>query len=164
MKVLYLVRHGKSSWSHPESPDDQRPLVHKGEISIKNLAEEILSKGKKIDLIISSHAIRALESAKIIAAILKYPDKEIKIDKTIYTSDADSLFDPLFELPESTDSVMLVGHNPAMTYFANKLLNENIEHMPTSAMICIGFEINDWHDIIKTKGKELFRIFSKSND
>ena len=172
MKTLFLVRHGKSSWSHSELPDEKRPLVVKGENNIKYVAEKLLSKspdtnkGKpfSIDLIITSHALRALESAKIIAAVLKYPDENIKVDKTIYTSNPESLYDPLFELDNKLNTVMLVGHNPTITYFANKLLNANLDHLPTSALLCISLPIDNWHDVIKTTGKEIFRIIPKSAD
>ena len=164
MKTLFLLRHGKSSWSHSDTPDEQRPLVVKGEVNTKYVAEKLQAKGKKIDLIISSHAVRALESAKIIAAVVKYPDKEIKIDRSIYTANAETLYDPLFELNEKINSVMLVGHNPTMTYFANKILNANMDHLPTSALLCLELPIDNWHDVIKTTGKEIFRIFPKSTD
>ena len=159
MKTLFLVRHGKSSWRHHELKDEERPLLVKGEKKTKIVAEKLLKKNVEIDLIICSHAIRATETAKIIAAVLKYPGSKIKIEKSIYNADADALYHPLFDLSEDINSVMLVGHNPGMTYFANKLLNSNIDNVPTSGLIAVSFNIDNWHDVINAKAKELFKIF-----
>jgi phosphohistidine phosphatase len=162
MKTLFLVRHGKSSWSHTDMADVDRPLLVKGENKSKTVAEKLIRKGVDVDLIICSHALRAHETAKIIAAVLKYPESKIRIEKGIYTADADALYHPLFDLPDDIDSVMLVGHNPSMTYFANKLLKENMDNVPTSGLIAVSLNIKTWHDVLKAKGKELFKIFPKT--
>lgn len=161
MKTLYLVRHGKSSWNHKDLTDEQRPLLVKGENNTKSLSDNIHKKNIKLDLIISSHAVRAYETAKIIAASLKYPEKEIKTDRQVYFADGEGLFNPLYDLPNEINSVMLVGHNPAITNFANQFIEDKIDSMPTSAAICISLKIDNWHDIIKAKGKEVFRLFDK---
>jgi phosphohistidine phosphatase len=161
MKTLYLVRHAKSSWSHPELPDEQRPLLVKGENNTKLLTDFLNSKGITIDLIISSHALRAFETAKIIAAGLKYPDEKIKIDRQIYFADTSGLYDPFYDLSDDLESVMLIGHNPSMTYFANNFIEKKIDYMPTSGLICVSLSITKWNDIIRPKGKELFRYFPK---
>ena len=164
MKTLFLARHGKSSWSHPELPDEKRPLLVKGENNTKFIAEQLLSKVVKVDLIISSPVVRALETAKIIALILKYPEENIKTDNIIYSADANGLFDPLFDLSDSIESVMIIGHNPAMTYFVNNFIEKKVDNLPTSGVICVSLKIDKWQDIIKPNGKELFRIFPKAEE
>jgi phosphohistidine phosphatase len=161
MKTIYLVRHAKSSWSHPELSDEQRPLLVKGENNTKLLTDYLNSKEITIDLIISSHAIRAFETARIIAAGLKYPDKNIKIDRQIYYADTDGLYDTFYDLPEKIESVMMIGHNPSITYFVNKFIEQKIDNMPTSGLICISLSITKWNNIIKPQSKELFRFFPK---
>jgi phosphohistidine phosphatase len=160
MKTIYLVRHGKSSWTHKDVSDDQRPLLVKGENNTKNVAEYFVKHKLAVDVIISSHAIRAYETAKIIAAVIKYPEKEIKIDNQIYFSDGEGYFDVFYELSNDINSVMLVGHNPSITNFANHFIENKIENIPTSAVVCISFnKMKDWHDIIKPRGQEVFRLF-----
>lgn len=162
MKILYLVRHGKSSWEHKDLTDEERPLLVKGENNTKIISEYFQKKNISVDLIITSHAVRAYETARIIAAAIKYPEKDIKVDRQVYFADGEGLFNPLFELPKSVISVMLVGHNPAITNFANQFIEKKIDSMPTSSVICISLNINDWHNIIMAKGKEMFRLFKKT--
>ncbi len=158
MKTLYLIRHGKSSWNNKDLPDEKRPLLVKGENNTKIISDYFQTNNITVDLIITSHAIRAFETAKIIAAAIKYPENDIKTDRQVYFADGEGLFDPLYDLPDNINSVILVGHNPAITNFANHFIENKIDNMPTSGVLCISFNIDNWQDIIKKKGKELFRL------
>ncbi len=79
MKTLYIVRHAKSSWDHPGLGDDQRPLLEKGKKRTKYVVDYFLENNINPDLIISSHAVRAFETAKIIATSLDYPENKINL-------------------------------------------------------------------------------------
>jgi phosphohistidine phosphatase len=64
MKILYLLRHAKSSWSNPELTDFQRPLNKQGKKDAPMMGKILANKGVKIDLLISSPAERAKKTAK----------------------------------------------------------------------------------------------------
>ena len=76
MKTLYIIRHGKSSWEF-NVPDDERPLIKKGIKRTHKIADFLVEKETKADLLISSHANRALSTAKIIAGVLDYAEEDI---------------------------------------------------------------------------------------
>lgn len=158
MKTLYIVRHAKSSWDYPELPDYERPLLEKGKKRTKLVAGYLEENNIWIDRIISSHAVRAFETAKIIAAEISYPEDEIRIFEDIYFGDVDKLFDHLFKLPEEIQSVMLVGHNPTFTYFANSFLKKEIEWLPTSGIVCIEFKTDKWEKLHNAKKTVKFVI------
>jgi len=132
MKTLYIVRHAKSSWKYPELPDDERPLLEKGKKRTKRVIDYLLEKKVKVDYIISSHAVRAYDTAKILAHALNYKTDEIKVDHEIYYADSDKLFNQFYDLPDRYDSIMIVGHNPAFTNFSNCFAVPNIDWLPTS--------------------------------
>ena len=73
MKTLYLVRHAKSSWEEPGVSDADRPLIPKGLKKTQLIVDFLLKRETKIDLMISSPAVRAYETAKLVAAGLDYP-------------------------------------------------------------------------------------------
>ena len=75
MKTLYLVRHAKSSWKHPELSDFERPLNKRGKNDAPFMGKLLFKKGINPELLISSPAKRASSTAKIIASELNY-DKE----------------------------------------------------------------------------------------
>ena len=67
MKLLYLVRHAKSSWRDDNLSDAERPLNKRGERDAPFMADLLQRKGINPDLMVSSPALRALSTAKIFA-------------------------------------------------------------------------------------------------
>ncbi len=158
MKTLYIVRHAKSSWDHPELADHERPILTKGENRTKLISDYLVEKNHTVDLIISSHAIRARQTASIIADALNYPEKNIQISPNIYHGGIDNLSNQLYELPDTINSVMLFGHNPTFTSFANYFLHKKIDWLPTSAIVCIEFDTDRWENFINAQKKVKFVI------
>lgn len=161
MKTIYIVRHAKSSWNQVDLPDEKRPLLEKGKKRTKKVIDYFQKHEIKVDYIISSHAARALETAKILAHGLKYPQDQIKIDSQIYFADGDGIFNQFYDLPDRFDSVMIIGHNPALTDFVNHFLKEPIENLPTSGVVCFSFETSQWDKIPLAKRKTNFMLFPK---
>lgn len=62
---VYLIRHGIAAERGTYLNDDERPLVEKGRIKTKQVAEKLLAIDLKFDLILTSPLIRAHETAKI---------------------------------------------------------------------------------------------------
>jgi phosphohistidine phosphatase len=161
MKTVYIVRHAKSSWENPLLPDDQRPLLEKGKKRTKKIIDFLLRQDVSVDLMISSHAVRALETAKILAHALRYPKENIRIDSRIYSTDGNGLFDEFNDLPEKSSSVMIIGHNPALTDFVNSFLDAKIDHLPTSGVFSITFRTERWEEVSNSEFTINFLIFPK---
>lgn len=158
MKSLYIVRHAKSSWDHPGLEDYQRPLLEKGKKRTKYIVDYLLQNKTHVDLILSSHAKRALETAKIIASAIGYAEDKIMISKNIYHGDVDNLFNHFYDLSDDVRSLMMVGHNPTFTYFANYFMNKPIDNLPTSGVVCIEFQTDTWSDFLEVPRKTRFVI------
>jgi phosphohistidine phosphatase len=161
MKTLYIVRHAKSSWDFPDLPDVERPVIEEGIFKTKKIAIELKKRNVSVDLIISSHTKRALETAKMIATGIYFPVEKIEVSKDIYEVGMDDVFDMIFEVNNDVQSLMIVGHNPTFTQIANYFLQEEIDIIPTSGVISIDFETNNWADIKKAKHKINFILFPK---
>lgn len=164
MKTLYLVRHAKSSWEDLTIEDYERPLISKGTQRAKKVAEHLRGKGVKPDLIISSHAVRAYETARIFAGKLGFPEKEILIDEDLYFSGAEAMENIMYGLDDKLKSVILVGHNPDMTRFANIFLREGekIDYLPTSGVVSVLFHTKEWQKIMLAKREIPFIIIPKT--
>lgn len=161
MKTVYIVRHAKSSWDFPHLSDHERPLLEKGKKRTRLINDFLIKNKISADLIVSSHAVRAHETAKIIARAIDYPQDAIRIDRMIYHSNADRLIDQFYDLSNDFESVMLVGHNPTLTNFANHYLEEKIEWLPTSGVVCIEFDTDKWEDISMAKYRTIFTVYPK---
>jgi len=151
MKTLYLVRHAKASLDNPLERDLDRPLIESGIKRTRQVIEYLHKKQASVDLILSSPAVRAFETASYIAHALHYPTENIKIERTIYTGDTDKIADLFYDLSKKIGSLMIVGHNPSITNFANLLLPEPIDYLPTSGLVCLQFEAKTWDEIWQAK-------------
>lgn len=148
MKVLILARHAKSTWQNAEMTDFERPLNEKG---MKNavlmgakLNEELADKKPYI---ISSGACRALTTATIYAEAMGIPQEEIIQDKKIYHLGSRYMGELIEAQSKSIDTLMLVGHNPDISSFASFATGKYFENIPTSGIVYIKYDIEDWADI-----------------
>ncbi len=155
MKTLYLVRHAKASWEDNVS-DWQRPLLQEGVERAGKIAGILHAKKVKPDLIITSHAFRALNTAIIFSLGLGYPVKKIFISESVYAKKPSEILNMLAKQEDIYDSIMLFGHNPAIADMYNTLTNNLLISFSTSATACIEFAGDKWADIQKAKGKSRF--------
>lgn len=163
MKTLYLVRHAKSSWKEIDLSDKERPLNKRGKQDAPVIGKLLKKMKVKSDLIISSPAVRAFTTAKLIAKEIEYPKFKIKLLDNIYMADSAELSVEMSKADDKCESIMLFGHNPGITDFLNTLCKESIDNMPTCSVACIQFEINSWSEIKNKKGKLIFFEYPKKH-
>lgn len=156
MKSLYLVRHAKSSWKDTLLEDVKRPLKQRGKKNAAQLGEMLKKKREIPDLIISSPAKRALDTAKIIAKELKYPVKKIRKDERLYMAGEEEFIDVIGEVKKSVDRLMIVSHNFGITIFANRVSETELINIPTAGIVRTDFEMKKWEEIKRTAGKLVF--------
>jgi phosphohistidine phosphatase len=113
VKVLYLLRHAKSSWDVPALDDHDRPLAPRGMKAARVVASEIARQRISVDLVLCSSAARARQTLEAVRPALAGP-LDIRIGLEIYTAGAGDLLGHLGDLDEATRTVLVVGHNPAL--------------------------------------------------
>jgi phosphohistidine phosphatase len=150
MKTLFLVRHAKSSRDDTAMPDRDRPLNDRGSRDAPKMGERLAKRDVKPDLILSSPARRALDTAEIIAKKLDYKRKDIVVDDRLYAVTADDLLAFIRELGDKLERVMVFGHNPELTELAHRL-SSKITHMPTCAVAEFTFDSKSWSNVGKDK-------------
>jgi len=161
MKKLYLVRHAKSSWEEPGVSDIERPLLDKGIYKTQKIIHYLNERAIKIDLMISSPAVRAFQTAILIAHGIGYPEDKIRVERKIYDGYYDRILDLIYETPDEINSLMLFGHNPTITHLANLFLHPGIELLPTTGTVCISFDTEKWQSIPSVEPVSEFIIFPK---
>jgi phosphohistidine phosphatase len=161
MKTLYLFRHAKSSWEDSRLADEERPLTPKGITKTLRVSGFLKDRGIQPGLIISSHAVRAFETAVLVAASLGYPKENIKVDRKIYDGYHDRILDVIYSTPDDIGSLMIFGHNPTITQIANLFLDPGIEAMDPSAVVGISFDTDRWDLIPDCAAKMEFFVYPK---
>ena len=144
MKTLTIVRHAKSSWDHPGLNDRERPLNKRGEHDAPLMGQRVLEHGIRPSLIISSPATRAWATARIIAAAISYPLEFLQREKALYHASVDTLLNVIVAQDTGFNSLMIVGHNPGLTDFANYLSPGLTNNLPTAGVVSVEFDRDDW--------------------
>ncbi len=161
MKTLYLVRHAKSSWDDQNLDDFDRPLNERGMIDAPKMGKRLKEKEVLPQMIFSSSAVRALSTARIIAHSIGFPEGHIHQDRTLYHAEEKRLLKYLRHCQHNYDSIMIVGHNPGLTIFANELMDKSIDNIPTTGVVALEFVIHSWKDIKEGTGELKFFDFPK---
>ena len=160
MKTLFLVRHAKSSRDDPSLPDRDRPLDDRGKQDGPKMGKRLAKRDVKPDLLLSSPALRALTTARLIAEEIGYKLKDIVVDDRLYASDVDDLLAVIRALDRNFNRVMLFGHNPEFTDLAQRLSSEIIE-MPTCAIVEFNFDTKAWSDVGERKPAKVILDYPK---
>lgn len=162
MKTLFLVRHSKAVTRKANLPDFQRTLVKAGEKKSMSMAKKLKREGVTPDLMISSTANRALETAHLFARNLNYPPHEIMVKDALYNEmSPEALLYVVRQVDDRYNSIMLFGHNPAFTDFASHLVRGFDQDIPKTGIVGIQFQRNSWKTVSKGSGKVEFFEYPK---
>jgi phosphohistidine phosphatase len=146
MKELLLIRHGEASPFLVQGKDHTRPLTDRGRMEVGNQARSF-SADEPFDLVLSSDAVRTLETSREFMDILELPDNKLIIEPAIYAAESLGLLRILTGIPEKARRVALVGHNPGISLLLNGLSGEANLHCPTAAFALLAVDADSWSEI-----------------
>ena len=161
MKKLFLLRHAKSSWNHPELDDFERPLNQRGRRDIPVMAGIIRKRKIVPDLVLSSPASRAAFTARTMAQILRFPEDSFQYHNSIYEASASTLANIVRKIDSNIDNLLLVGHNPGLTLLANFLADKQVDNIPTCGLYGMELDISEWQEIVENSGRFLMFEYPK---
>ena len=146
MKTLLVLRHAKSSWEEPGIDDHDRPLNQRGRRDAPRMGNFIRKQRLSPDILISSDAVRARQTAEAVADAARY-DGEIVLTRRLYLAGPAEIVAVLRTVPDTNaGTVMIVGHNPGLEEIAAQLTGEPQE-LPTAALAQISLPIDRWRDV-----------------
>jgi phosphohistidine phosphatase len=146
MKNLILIRHAKAS-AEPHFLDVDRPINQRGVVDVSKVASDFLISCPEKFVVYCSNATRAKETAIIFCDKLLYPVENINFCKELYTFDENDLEVFIKKIPNDVDNIILFGHNMALTNFVNKFGNISIDNVPTTGLIWIQYNTNNWNQL-----------------
>jgi phosphohistidine phosphatase len=121
---LYLVRHAIAADRGSEWPDDtQRPLTKRGVARMRRSVEGLRALGVQVDLILTSPLVRAMQTARILAAGLR-PKPALERLDALGPGIAPSDVAAALTRHDTKDAgtIALVGHEPGLGLLAAWLL------------------------------------------
>ena len=144
-----LLRHAKSSWSDPGLADLDRPLAPRGERAARRIAEHLSRSEIRPSLVLCSPARRARQTLEAIEPSLGGTSL-VELASELYAASAEALLERLRAVPDSADSVLLIGHNPGLEQLALALAERGAdlprlrEKFPTGALATIVVGGESW--------------------
>ena len=162
-RFLTLVRHAKSSWKDPLLDDFDRPLNKRGRQNAPSMGRRLAAAGYRPDLIISSPARRARETAQLIAEELAVAEEApILYEPGIYGANETELLGIIRNFDDSCYEVALVGHNPGLTELASLLAACRIENIVTCGVVRLELDLPAWRQARAQCGRMLFYDYPKN--
>jgi phosphohistidine phosphatase len=152
MKTLLLLRHAKSSWKTPGLEDIDRPLNKRGQRQAPEVGKQIVSLDLLPDVILSSPARRARETALLVAKTCGYGG-DVEIKPAFYPGAIPDYVQVLSELPDCILRVLIVAHNPGLEDL-QAMLTRRVEPLSTAALAQVDCPIEYWWQFDEdTRGK-----------
>ncbi|MBC8172970.1 MAG: histidine phosphatase family protein [Chitinophagales bacterium] len=156
MKTLYIIRHAKSSWEYDELHDLERPLTERGVRDAGVMGDFLHKKDIHPGIVISSPALRALTTARIICDAVGYDKNKIELHADLYFKEIPEIVKVIKDKGMHHNVVFIFGHNPTFSNLAHAFTKTFTEMMPTCSIVAIDFDVDSWQLAELTKGQLKF--------
>ncbi len=158
MKRIVNVRHAKAvPYGYDE--DYSRDLTERGENDAGKISQHLKEQGIIPDLMVSSPATRAWQTAMIFAGNLDYPDDKVLSERKLYMHYTTGEYVGFVKsLPDSASTVFIFSHNPGIEYYTQRIARNFDGDMPTCSTVGIDFEVDSWKDIESRSGNVAFHL------
>lgn len=152
-RMLYLARHAKAYDAERDQRDYERQLQPEGMKDASRMGKKLSQRQFSPDIILSSGAPRALDTARLFAEQLDHYDyTRIRVDDEIYEASTRTLLQVINKLEPQWQTAMIVGHNPSLSYLAEYLTKHDIGNMEKCAIVQIQFDLDTWAQVSEGKG------------
>lgn len=142
MKTLLLLRHAKSSWKDASLADHARPLNKRGQRNAPQMGVWLRAKDCLPDYIVSSTAVRARDTAFLMAEAAQYVGPCLLLPQ-LYHATPEAILSVVQALPPEAQRVLLVGHNPGLEEFAARLTQQSVQ-LPTATLANLTLAVTTW--------------------
>ncbi len=155
MLKLAILRHAKSSWAEPAQADFDRPLAPRGLQAAPLMGRHMLEIGLRPDVVLCSPAARTKATAALVLAAFGLQQPRVVFDAMIYEATADNLFARLQGVPDSVETVLLIGHNPGLQDLVLGLAERPLPKayadlevkLPTAALVLLQIPVGTWSSL-----------------
>ena len=151
---LYLLRHARTLEKEVSQTDQERELATVGLQNSTRMGIYMAQNKFLFNYIVSSPAVRAVQTAHLVAEQIKYDTEKIFLNEEIYEASVRTLLNVINNFKDEWKSVLLVGHNPSVTYLAEYITGAEIGHVTTCGLLHMVIRGNKW-SAVGEKSSEL---------
>ena len=157
MKTILLIRHGEAEYKSANG-DFDRELTNNGKKQIEKTANCIKAIQIRPQIIICSPATRTEETIRIICDKLGMNEKEVNYNSDLYYKGMDAYIDQVVSTNDDFDSLLMVGHNPAISQLANYFCSNSFEGLTTGAVVGFTVDVEQWEKLFSCDSSKIAQI------
>jgi len=161
MKTLILMRHAKSTWDSNIKDDRDRSLSKRGRKAVPEMGDKLRSKDIIPDVILCSIAVRARQTADLLAEKMEYRG-DIYFLNSLYMAEPETYVRQIQRIPEEFSTALVIGHNPGLEGLL-QLMTGTIESLPTASIAQLQIQIDSWGVFSFEAGSELLHLWRPKN-
>ena len=146
MRILLIMRHGKSDWGAAHGEDHERPLAPRGERAARRMGKYLTAVDHVPDLVLTSSAVRARTTAELAAEAGRW-QCPLHVFDALYAASPATVLDQVMEVAGDAQRLLVVGHEPTSSELVSLLVGGGAVRFPTAAVACVEIAGNGWTDL-----------------
>lgn len=146
-KTLFIVRHAQANQAGPGQSDKDRPLSPEGLHHASRVGIYFHQHYADISAIVCSGALRAIQTSEQIADQINFDVAKIKIDEELYEASVRILLNTVNQFNDDWNEVILVGHNPVISYFVEYVSGHHFSGMEAGSIVKIAMSQESWKEL-----------------
>lgn len=153
---LILTRHAKSDWVDADLDDHARPLNARGRRAASAVGKWLAAEGHLPQQALCSSSRRTWETYVLAASAWPEPPEPVLSDVLYHAAPQDML--DFLRGNGSTDTVMMIAHNPGISIMARMLAEKpaadpDFNRYPTCFTTVFDFALESWDKVDWGQGK-----------
>lgn len=157
MKTLLVMRHAHAGTKKPGQSDFDRPLDPLGRRAAAAMGRVLLRENLMPDFIVSSAALRAQETARLVAENCP-ASPPVECSPDLYSAAAEGYLQTLREACGPQDTVLLVGHNPTIESLVARF-TDRCQPLAPAALAHFCLDISHWRHLHLNSPAELLHLW-----
>jgi phosphohistidine phosphatase SixA len=145
IRELILLRHAHAVPAAIDGQDIERPLSGSGEQQARQAAQRLRADELLPELILTSPARRAAETARLLLLELALPATTMRVEPPLYMAEPAVLRSVISRCPAEIRRLLLVGHNPGLSELLTELLPRGPAlNLATGEYFCMTMSGSGW--------------------
>jgi len=125
VRELFLMRHAEALTESPTGDDFGRPLSPRGQDAAGRIGNTMARFSWLPQRVLVSAAARTRQTWDILAPAIEIGNPEHTVEERLYSASAGRVLDMIRETADSSDALLIIGHNPSMHELALRLSSED---------------------------------------
>ena len=139
-KELFLIRHAEAESPEIGVKDFERNLTEEGSIVASKCGKFLSNLINTPDVVICSSSIRTVQTTGRIVEQLQFNSAQIQKSDEIYEASTRILLREVTQLGEENKKVVIVAHNPAVSYLSEYITGAEIGNIPPAGIVQLSIE------------------------